>query len=104
LAGTHPEVVNDEQRNLAERCDRSAALAGRASEKQIFEEHVGFAIQYAKTGVDRSHADRLSDVAFANARVAEQQNVLVLFDKSAVSQVEDERAIDCIELPVERVE
>src|SRR5271156_4246622 len=45
---THPEVVDDEQRNLAERRDRGAALASCAGEQQLFEEHMGLAIQYAK--------------------------------------------------------
>ena len=84
--------------------DRVGAFAGRIGEQQIFEEHVGLAVEHAKPGVDRGHADCLGDVALANAGVAEQQNVFVLFDEPSVGQFEDERAIERIELPIERIE
>ena len=65
---------------------------------------MGLAVQYAKAGVNGGHADRLSDVALADAGVAEQQNVFMLLDKPAAGQVEDQRAIERVELPVEGVE
>ena len=50
------------------------------------------------------HAERLGDVALANAGVAEQQNVFVLFDEAAVGEFEDERSIERVEFPVEGIE
>ena len=55
----------------------------------------------AKTGVNRGHADGLRDVALANAGIAEQQSVFVLLDEAAVGQLEDERSVERVELPIE---
>ena len=49
-----------------------------------------FAVEYAKAGVDSRHSDRLCKVALANAGIAEQQNVFLLFDKTAAGKFEDQ--------------
>ena len=42
-------------------------------------------------------------MALANAGIAEQQNVFVLFDEAAVGEFEDERSIERVELPIEGI-
>ena len=49
----------------------SVRSAGRAGQKHIFKEHVGFSVEHAEAGHNGRHADRLGDVAFADAGIAE---------------------------------
>ena len=62
------------------------------------------AIEHTKPAKDRSHADGLRDVAFANASVSEQENVLMCLDESSCRQFEDEGAVNRVEFPIETVE
>ena len=53
---------------------------------------------------ESGHSDGLGDVALANAGITEQQSVFVLLDEAAVSQLEDERSVERVELPIEGIE
>jgi len=46
----------------------------------------------------------LGDVALANAGIAEQQSIFVLFDESAVGQFKDECSVKRVEPPIEGIE
>src|SRR4029077_14085751 len=50
------------------------------------------------------HAEGLSQVRFPDPTVAHHQNILMSFNKARRSQFEDERTVDFVETPVERIE
>ena len=101
---SHSEVIDDQQWDIAVHRDRFGSFPQSIGEQQFVEERMRLAIEHTKPAKDRSHADGLRDVAFANASVSEQENVLMCLDESSCRQFEDEGAVNRVEFPIETVE
>lgn len=102
---SHPEVVDDEQRDGRQVGEEGLAGAVQGGVGQVFEQGVGLAIQHAMPLQNRRAAQRLREVALAGAGRPEQQDVLALGDEAAGRELVDERAVHVlVEIEIEGVE
>jgi len=79
------------------------AFAADRGEHEVLEEAVRLTVNDTKSGVYRRHAKSLCEMTFPDASISENERVLMSLNESRRGQLEDERTVDLIETPIERI-
>ena len=94
----HPEVVDDEERDGAQRSEEGLARAVERGLGDLLNERMGFVVEDPIALLDGGAANGLREVTLAGAGRAEQEGILALRDEAHGGQFVDQGAVH---LPVE---
>ena len=86
----HAEVVDDQERDGAERREDLLPRAVERGVGELFEQQMRFAIVHAMALLDRRLAERLRQVTLAATGRTNQQNIFALRDETSGCELEEE--------------